>query len=300
MMNPKDGGARTDVAPHNTIVVAMEDLPEADKIALEKELEEEMVAARRKLVCFQKTRIEVIKKTVPDIMTTTTTAPTLTFNLTPEELVKLVDVLVASKYGADLTQFTLIIPNDMRNTLETFKTDLHNTLPRQVSSVVQHIQGEAQCKQLTVEPRTPYPGNTSALGNMDTPYSGNTTAPGKTGTLANASTPHPGSTSSNVIYVDVNSLYSGGASMGNLGVFTTANVPYPGGASTSGNLGLLAHLTQPNPGVSPNFQQPYYQTMTYGPNIPPMGTGVPHGPIPDILFPRTPVYVTPNQGPRER
>jgi hypothetical protein len=34
--------------------------------------------------------------------------------------------------------------------------------------------------------------------------------------------------------------------------------------------------------------------MTYGPNIAPMGTGVPHGPIPDILFLRTPVYVTPN------
>jgi hypothetical protein len=34
--------------------------------------------------------------------------------------------------------------------------------------------------------------------------------------------------------------------------------------------------------------------MAYGPNIPPMGTGVPHGPIPDILFPRTPAYATPN------
>jgi hypothetical protein len=29
--------------------------------------------------------------------------------------------------------------------------------------------------------------------------------------------------------------------------------------------------------------------MAYGPNIPPMGTGVP-----DILFRRTPAYVTPN------
>jgi hypothetical protein len=37
--------------------------------------------------------------------------------------------------------------------------------------------------------------------------------------------------------------------------------------------------------------------MAYGPNIPPTGTGVPHGPIPDIFFPRTPAYVTPN--PRE-
>jgi hypothetical protein len=34
--------------------------------------------------------------------------------------------------------------------------------------------------------------------------------------------------------------------------------------------------------------------MAYGPNIPPMVTGVPHGPIPDILFLRTPAYATPN------
>jgi hypothetical protein len=34
--------------------------------------------------------------------------------------------------------------------------------------------------------------------------------------------------------------------------------------------------------------------MAYGPNIPPMGMGIPHGPIPDICFPRTPAYVTPN------
>jgi hypothetical protein len=34
--------------------------------------------------------------------------------------------------------------------------------------------------------------------------------------------------------------------------------------------------------------------MAYGPNIPPTGTGVPHGPIPNIFFPRTPANVTPN------
>jgi hypothetical protein len=34
--------------------------------------------------------------------------------------------------------------------------------------------------------------------------------------------------------------------------------------------------------------------MAYGHNIPPTGTGVPHGPIPYIFFPRTPAYVTPN------
>jgi hypothetical protein len=34
--------------------------------------------------------------------------------------------------------------------------------------------------------------------------------------------------------------------------------------------------------------------MAYGPNIPPTGICVPHGPIPDMLFPRTPAYMTPN------
>jgi hypothetical protein len=68
---------------------------------------------------------------------------------------------------------------------------------------------------------------------------------------------------------------------------------YPGGASTSGNPGFPSHATPTNP--NPNFQQSYYQTMAYGPNIPLTGTGVPHGPIPDIFGnTRTPAYVTPN------
>jgi hypothetical protein len=68
MTNPKKSGARTEVGPHNTIGVAMEDLPKAERRALEKELEEEMVEARRrKLACFKKTRTGVIKKTIPAI-----------------------------------------------------------------------------------------------------------------------------------------------------------------------------------------------------------------------------------------
>jgi hypothetical protein len=155
----------------------------------------------------------------------------------------------------------------MHNTLENFKTDLHSTLPIQVRSVVQQIQSEAQGKQLVGSPSTPYPRNTSAPGNIDTPYSGNTSAPGNMGTLclgsttapgnigvlANTSTSHPGSTAGNVIYVDASSPYLGSTSMGNSGVFPTVSIPYPGGASTSGNLGLPAHVTQLNPGVSPNF-----------------------------------------------
>jgi hypothetical protein len=247
----------------------------------------------------------VIKTTIPAVMTT---APTVTSNLTPKELVKLVDVSVASKYNVDLTQFTRIIADDMHNTLESFKMNLHNTLPRQVRSVVQWIQGEAQGKQPVGSPSTPYPRNTSALGDIGTPYTGNTstlgnmgtlypgstTAPGNTGVLTNTSTSHPGSTSGNVIYVDASSPYLRSTSMGNLGFFLATSIPYPRGASTLGNPGLPAHVTQLNPGLSPNFQQPYYQTMAYEPNIPPMGICVPHGPILDVLFSRSPAYITPN------
>jgi hypothetical protein len=55
MMNPMESGARTEVGPHNMVDVAMEDLPDAERRVLEKELEEEMAEARRrKLAHFQK------------------------------------------------------------------------------------------------------------------------------------------------------------------------------------------------------------------------------------------------------
>jgi hypothetical protein len=117
MMNPKESGARTEGGPHNMIDMVMEDLPEAERRALEKELEQEMAEARRrKLVCIQKTHMGVIKKTVLAMMTTTTATHTVTPNLTPEELVKFMDVAVASKYGNNLTNFTRTITEEVRST----------------------------------------------------------------------------------------------------------------------------------------------------------------------------------------
>jgi hypothetical protein len=85
MMNPKEGGARTEVGPHNMISMAMQDLPEAETRALEKELEEEMAEARRtKLTCFQKTCTGVIKKIVLAITTMTTATTTVTPNRIPK------------------------------------------------------------------------------------------------------------------------------------------------------------------------------------------------------------------------
>jgi hypothetical protein len=216
----------------------------------------------------------------------------VTPNLTPEELVKFINVAVNSMYENDLTNFTRTVTEEVRSTLDTFKTDLQNTLPWQIILVVQQVQGESQGKQPVAEPSTPYPGSTSAPGNTCTLYLGNTTASGNPGNIASTSTLHPGNTSGNVIYVDDSSPYPGGVLMGNPGSSLTANLPYSRGASTSGNPGFPAHTTPTNPNL--NFQQPYYETMAYDPNIPPTSTGVRHGPIPGIFFPRTPAYITPN------
>jgi hypothetical protein len=84
-LDRKDSAARTEVGPHNTIGVAMEDLPEVERRALKMELKEEMAEARwRKLACFQKTCTGVIKKTVPVITSMATATPMVTPNLTPE------------------------------------------------------------------------------------------------------------------------------------------------------------------------------------------------------------------------
>jgi hypothetical protein len=114
-----------------------------ERRALEKELEKEMAEARRgKLACFQKTHTRVTKKTVPTIMTTATATHIVIPNLTPEELVKFMDIAVASKYGNDITNFTRTI-TEVRSTLDTFKTDLQNMLPWQIRSVGQQVHGES-------------------------------------------------------------------------------------------------------------------------------------------------------------
>jgi hypothetical protein len=77
---------------------------------------------------FPKTHTGVIKKNAPAITTTTTATPMVIPNLTPEVLVKFMDATVASKYGNDLTNFTRTITEEVRSTLDTFKTDLQNML----------------------------------------------------------------------------------------------------------------------------------------------------------------------------
>jgi hypothetical protein len=62
-------------------------------------------------------------------------------SLTPEDLVHLVDVLVASKYGADLTHLTHALAEDVRHMLDSNKQDLDNKLFRQIKFVVKEVIG---------------------------------------------------------------------------------------------------------------------------------------------------------------
>jgi hypothetical protein len=94
---------------------------------------------RKKFMCFKKKHTGVIKKTIPAVMTMATATSTVTPSLTPKELVKFMDVAVASMYGNNLTNFTRTITEEVHSTFDTFKADLQNTLPWQIRLVVQQV-----------------------------------------------------------------------------------------------------------------------------------------------------------------
>jgi RNase P protein component len=144
------------------IVVAMQDLAEADWKELEKELEEKMAERRqRKLAFFQKTRNGVVRKAY----TAPASGVKVNASLSPEDLVHMVEVSVASKYGADLIQFTRVVAEDMRSMLDPFKQDLSGSLPRQVRAIVQQLSGESHEKRTEEFVATPNQGSTSKPSN---------------------------------------------------------------------------------------------------------------------------------------
>jgi hypothetical protein len=71
------------------------------------------------------------------------------------------------------------------------------------------------------------------------------------------------------------------------------------GASTAtrhGNHGMMVNVSLPGQGGSSNLPQPFYQTMAYRPQMSPLGSGPSYGPIPNVLFPRTPAPNTQHIG----
>jgi hypothetical protein len=62
-------------------------------------------------------------------------------SLSPEDLVHIVDISVASKYGADLAHLTRVPVEDVHGTIDSFKHDLNDNLPRQIRMVVKDVVG---------------------------------------------------------------------------------------------------------------------------------------------------------------
>jgi hypothetical protein len=90
-------------------------------------------------------------------------------SVTPEDLVHLVDVSVASKYGTDLAQFTRAMGEDVHITLDSFRRDLDGSFPRQIQSIMKEVMVNMQGKQVpdtTIAPQATPPcgGGTTMVG----------------------------------------------------------------------------------------------------------------------------------------
>jgi hypothetical protein len=128
---------------------------------MRQELEEVEAAKMEKLTCYQKTRGGVVQK---GGMSKASASKVNYSSLTPEELVHLVDVSVASKYSADFAQLARVLAEDVHGIVDSFKHDLNNKLPRQIRSVMRDVVGESQGKQPTDIAGVPAPQVTTLLG----------------------------------------------------------------------------------------------------------------------------------------
>jgi hypothetical protein len=154
MADPKGTKAVPDgmkVSAENVTEVAMEDLSEKDREEIEgelqRELEEVMVERRKKkLACFQKTRSGIVKNGDTTKASTPVNSP-----FTLEVLVQMIDVLVNSKYGADLEGITRTLMNNLHSSVESLrvecKQDSENALARQARATVQQVLGESRGKR---------------------------------------------------------------------------------------------------------------------------------------------------------
>jgi hypothetical protein len=125
---------RSEIDPKNAFRVGMEDLPEEDQCRIREEMRHELeevetAKMHEKLSCYYKTPSSVVQKAD---MAKASTSKVYAASLTPEDLVHLIDISVASKYGVDLSQLTWVLAEDVRHTLDAFKQDWDNGLPRQI------------------------------------------------------------------------------------------------------------------------------------------------------------------------
>jgi hypothetical protein len=68
--------------------------------------------------------------------------------LLPEYLVHLVGISVTNRDGADLAQLTQAMGEDVCNTLDTFRRNFDNSMPRQIQSIVKEVMGNIEGKRV--------------------------------------------------------------------------------------------------------------------------------------------------------
>jgi hypothetical protein len=122
---------KSDIHPLNVIKVTMEDLTEVDRKELEEEIAREMEEKwNEKLACFWKTKNDAIKQTGG----ASTPHKKVSSSLTCEELARMIDTSVASKYEADVTEITRMISKGVCNSFDTFRSEfkqyITNNMPR--------------------------------------------------------------------------------------------------------------------------------------------------------------------------
>jgi hypothetical protein len=147
-LSGQETGSRTEIDRKNAIGVRIGDLPEEDQHQIKEEMRcklEEVEASRMRymLACYQKNRNGIAQKAD---MTKASTSKVNASSLIPEDLVHLVGASVASKYGVDLSQITWVLAVDVCLTLDTFKQDWDNGLPRQIRSTMKQVLGNTQGK----------------------------------------------------------------------------------------------------------------------------------------------------------
>lgn len=263
--SPKDRSAND---LDNVIPVTLDDLSEDDRRELHRELEEEMLERQKqKLAGYQKLRNDNIRK----IASPNSSAPHVTEVSRPictEGIAHLIDTSVASKFGTGMTHMAREISDSFTSKLDEFKDQFNknfeNNLPRQVRSIMLQINDEQRGKQpVRLE------NNCVSLPNTTVPI-----------TSASAMLPH---TSLNNNQSSQN--YIGNSANNFMPAFLNSTVNSTVATSVPPNLSSNNRSV----GFNSNFQQPFYQTVAYcTPPLPPTGTGVPYGPVPDAYFNKTP------------
>lgn len=247
-----DGSA---VDPKNIIAVTLEDLSEDQRQEVLRQHDEEL---KKLLAAYQKTRNGVIKKVIPEVSKPTSA----------EEIAHLIDISVASKYGADMSHMSREFAQSMSDKFQSFE----NSLPHQIRSIVhQIIDGHHEKQPLSSD-------NVNSACLPDTVLQSSTSA----GILQTPSFPNVNQDGRN------SNAVSAGSSVPSVSTSTTNSIiPVLSPQNLNSNSCSV--------GFNSNLQHPYFQSTYSNHPLPQASIGVPRGPVQDACVDAVPLqtYVAP-------